>query len=57
MSKKKHKNKPVIQKIREDPIWRKRTEMLIQRNLILGYYLETMLKELERIYKGVIPWI
>jgi len=53
MSKKKRKGKITVQKIKEDPVWKIRAESVAQYNLILQYFLDTMLKELERIYKGV----
>lgn len=53
MSKKKYKTKIVIQKIKEDPVWQRRAEIATQYNMILNYVADTMLKELERIYKGV----
>jgi len=53
MSKKKRKGKITVQKIKEDPVWKIRAESVAQYNLILQYFIDTMLKELERIYKGV----
>ena len=53
MSKKKHRDKPAVQKIKEDPVWHKRAEFVIQNNIMLRDIIAVMLKELKRVYKGV----
>ena len=53
MSKKKHKNKIVVQKIKEDPSWQSRAEIAAQYNLLLPYDADTTLRELERICREV----
>ncbi len=53
MHKKKRRNKPIVQKIKEDPVWRKRAKLVAQYNFILNYVVDTMLKELERVYREV----
>ena len=53
MSKKKRKGKITVQKIKEDPIWKKRAEILNLYYLRLDYTAKTMLKELERVYREV----
>ncbi len=56
MAKKKRKSRKdriTVQKIKEDPVWRKRFEAACQYNLALAYVADTMLKELERVYREV----
>ena len=53
MSKKKYRSKPIVQKIKEDPVWQKRAVIIFKQNQFLGYVIETMTKELERVYREV----